>query len=223
MHTEWREHIPFYVAGTLPPNEANTIKQHLDSCATCRSYLKDWQEIRDGVFEEAQEAAHPLPPLNIQAMPNGHHISDQHQSQPQRNRLSLTLAAASIMMVMFVGLIIATNQNPEATASQLEPICLPDCPDQSAVQTDDMPVCTVKSTSENAITLHAAPDTTSEALTTIQDESKATVIARSDSHWYRVRYISVSVLWVGWVDSEHVELDGDCDALPLVNLATPPD
>ena len=227
MHTEWRERIPFYVAGTLPSAEAHNIKQHLESCASCRNYLNEWQEIRDVAIDEAQEAARPLPPLNIQALPknppiylNGHNrenaISGRSQSRRPTNRLSLTLAAASIMMLLFVGLMIATNQNPETTASEPEA-------NQQALQSNDIPACTVTSITEGAITLYSAPDITSDALTTIADANQAAAIARSDSHWYRVRYLSEDVLWMGWVDSERVELTGDCDALPLVNLTNPPE
>jgi tetratricopeptide (TPR) repeat protein len=125
------DQLPFYVAGTLPPDERATFERHLAACPECRAALREWQVIAEAVRQDA--AARPesgdLPPLRVlHTSPSRSLQSDEHLPisgngwshystedtrmitypqqglMPRRYRTpALTLIAALLALVLFGG------------------------------------------------------------------------------------------------------------------------
>jgi hypothetical protein len=130
MHEQWQDQIPFYVAGTLSPQEAAVLEQHLNECAACRRVVQEWRIIADAVRAEAEQWSKPLPPLSaavrehLKAQPvsstNGFkphgappdpefkvsYLRPQTGSPRRRGSIPATLAAALILLILFGALVI---------------------------------------------------------------------------------------------------------------------
>lgn len=131
MHDTWQERLPFYVAGTLPPDDARALEQHLAQCATCRQALAEWQAIATVVRTEADQWSHRLPPLSVEGRAE---VSQPRHPQPQlapraipagpqtrinrRGLAPLTALAAALMVVLFAALLaylVNRDDEPDST------------------------------------------------------------------------------------------------------------
>jgi hypothetical protein len=63
-HADWKDLIPFYIAGTLSKTEMLQLERHLAECISCRQDVNDWQTIGDAVRAEAEVWSRGLPPLS---------------------------------------------------------------------------------------------------------------------------------------------------------------
>ena len=64
MHEQWRDLVPFYVAGTLPAGDRAAVEEHLAECAECREVLREWRLVAAAAQSETSERAIELPPLS---------------------------------------------------------------------------------------------------------------------------------------------------------------
>ncbi len=114
-HKPWEDLIPFYVAQTLPLPDAAALERHLAHCPDCRQSVDEWRAIAAAVRVEASRQASWLPPLSprVSAAPQaisangaGQHDAYVLPTYPRRQaRLSLTLAAALLTVLLFGGLL----------------------------------------------------------------------------------------------------------------------
>lgn len=150
MHRQWSELIPYYVAGTLPRVKVVALEQHLAVCGTCRHDLDEWRAVARLVWSEADRWAEGCPPLAqaVRAAPrfsaNGHQtespLSDLTLRQPRpirsrRPQLSLTLAAALIVLVAASILIYAARQGDDEPETASIPLTVPGRTAQAALPT----------------------------------------------------------------------------------------
>ncbi|MBN2305760.1 MAG: C39 family peptidase [Anaerolineae bacterium] len=69
-HATYQDRLPYYAAGTLPPDEIAALNDHLIGCADCRAALAEWFRIADAVRADAAGRASArrvsgLPPLRL--------------------------------------------------------------------------------------------------------------------------------------------------------------
>lgn len=124
MHEQWQELISFYVAGTLPPDQARAVEQHLATCESCRQAAAEWQVIAQAVRAEASSWAQQLPPLSASVragvsqrrapsepavVPFAAPPPARQQREPRVNRrawVPLTALAAALMVLLFGALLV---------------------------------------------------------------------------------------------------------------------
>jgi anti-sigma factor RsiW len=46
-HADWKDLIPFYIAGTLSKTEMLQLERHLAECVSCRQDVNDWSPSRE--------------------------------------------------------------------------------------------------------------------------------------------------------------------------------
>lgn len=144
-HVHYEEMIPFYVARTLPPDEAQALEKHLATCAVCRQSLAEWRIIAAATWEDADALVKNIPPLSAEVrssvkaplngfnaeltapIPVARHLRARHSKKRKRVLLApVSLVAAVIIMILFGGLLVlmlghATRpQNPIEPATALE-------------------------------------------------------------------------------------------------------
>lgn len=56
--------MPFYLAYTLPEQQAQALTAHLMTCSACRTALEEWRAIANATHHLATERAQQLPPLS---------------------------------------------------------------------------------------------------------------------------------------------------------------
>ncbi len=64
MHEFWEEQLPFYVAGTLPYEQARWLEKHMQTCPRCRRTLDEWCWIGNGIKSVGKQWSHRLPTLS---------------------------------------------------------------------------------------------------------------------------------------------------------------
>ncbi|MBC8170205.1 MAG: zf-HC2 domain-containing protein, partial [Anaerolineae bacterium] len=65
-HKQWEDLIPFYVAHTLPPDQAAALGQHIATCDYCQQVLEDWRGIAAATRVAVEDWTHDIPPLSAQ-------------------------------------------------------------------------------------------------------------------------------------------------------------
>lgn len=65
-HKQWEDLIPFYVAHTLPPDQAVALNQHIATCEYCQHVLADWRGIAAATRSAVEDWSRDLPPLSAQ-------------------------------------------------------------------------------------------------------------------------------------------------------------
>ncbi len=60
-HERWEPLLPWYLNGTLQPEEARDMRAHAATCVTCRSALRDLEEIQDAVEQT------PIPGFDVES------------------------------------------------------------------------------------------------------------------------------------------------------------
>ncbi|MBN2471473.1 MAG: zf-HC2 domain-containing protein, partial [Anaerolineae bacterium] len=55
MHTRWQEMLPYYLNGTLSPEDRAALETHLAGCPACRRELEEWRLIGGVVREEVRD------------------------------------------------------------------------------------------------------------------------------------------------------------------------
>jgi hypothetical protein len=151
QHEQIEGMLPFFVANTLPPPEADFVRQHLSGCPRCRQSLTEWFEIAHAVQTEAQAWGVPLPPLAEhvrarvglkQAPVTAVHVppevssnititarpasgSRRDGSRTSQRRLPLTLVAAMLTLVLATGIFAAMRRGDQADAPTPEVTVMP--------------------------------------------------------------------------------------------------
>ncbi len=104
MHKQWEDLIPFYIAQTLPRQEAAALEQHLAGCDMCRRSMDEWRTIATAVRTQAVSHLRDLPPLSL-PVAGGRPQTQQTRPDFWRWMTPLALMAASIAVVIGLGLI----------------------------------------------------------------------------------------------------------------------
>ena len=135
FHKQWIDLIPFYITGTLSQTETDSIEQHLQTCQACHQVLLEWTEIANIVHNVANEKSQLLPPLSqkvresvLSGQPNASPISlngkikpvpteigtsrelesRSIKIEPRRINIPITLVAVGLLVLVFIGVLIAT-------------------------------------------------------------------------------------------------------------------
>ncbi len=127
-HEDWQALIPFYIANTLTGEEKHKFEAHLSTCQDCRAEIEEWAVIGSAIRAQAETWGRGLPPLSatvrsqlvshIPPPPNKAIPFPVEQAQPRRRiNLPLTLAAAVIALLVFVGLLVALMNGPSDKSS----------------------------------------------------------------------------------------------------------
>jgi len=148
MHETWKEDIPFYIAGTLSPQRAAELEQHLAECESCQKTLEEWRLIGMAVHTQAAEwgrglpplAAHvrkailedqiPLPPTQeelppLRVVPGTQRVRPAAQvTRSRRIPAPLTLVASVVTAVLFIGLLLAFFANNDDQTADTDEIVL---------------------------------------------------------------------------------------------------
>ncbi|MFN8421424.1 MAG: zf-HC2 domain-containing protein [Anaerolineae bacterium] len=123
IHAQVEELLPFFVAGTLPPQEGDFVRQHLAACPRCKQSLTEWFEIAHAVRTEAASWSTKLPPLSPRVRARLRSSKTVTNSSSRFNRLSLTLVAAMITVVFISGVLLYSRNrgdNTEVAAAPTE-------------------------------------------------------------------------------------------------------
>lgn len=135
MHDNWQAMLSFYVAGSLPPDEARAVEAHLATCVSCRQALAEWQAISTAVRAEASDWSRQLPPLSAEVRaavarrrPNALPLTPaplpdmprRVERPPRVHRRAwapLTALAAALFVVVFGGalLLLSSQDDPDPT------------------------------------------------------------------------------------------------------------
>lgn len=104
MHKQWEDLIPFYIAQTLPRQEAAALEQHLAGCDVCRRSMDEWRAIATAVRTQAASQLRDLPPLML---PLSRAASGRRpvRRDPWRWMTPVSLVAAALAVVVGMGLI----------------------------------------------------------------------------------------------------------------------
>ncbi|WP_413205831.1 anti-sigma factor family protein [Rhodospirillum sp. A1_3_36] len=105
------ELIPWYITKTLPPNEAELVRRHLQTCSTCRLELARQQDLAQWIA--SRNPFEPIPSHRLSspsARPRNRqrhkvHRLPKHQCGKTRYRgriLSGAIVAASLLIVAFL-------------------------------------------------------------------------------------------------------------------------
>ncbi len=146
MCKQWEMVLPDYIANTLNTWDKLALEQHLTTCTSCQSALKEWYLIANAVQLNAHHKASSLPPLNLQPQFNQQHFEQPsyvkqptinqeeqnmstqaifnqeiHKRKHQSQGLSWTFAAAMILLIFIAGLLFwgqidATQSPPELSS-----------------------------------------------------------------------------------------------------------
>lgn len=115
IHAQVEELLPFFVAGTLPPQEGDFVRQHLAACPRCKQSLTEWFEIAHAVRTEAAAWSSKLPPLSPRVRARLRSSKTANNSSARFNRLSLTLVAAMITVVFISGVLLYSRNRGDNT------------------------------------------------------------------------------------------------------------
>lgn len=120
MHKKFEDLIPFYVAQTLPDDERRAVETYLAQSKEAQQEVADWHAIASVVYEDAARHAVGLPPLSPKVLDAIRQSQGRYSSEPTLETLqvvvpparptvnrwmSLTMAAAVLMVVLFAGLL----------------------------------------------------------------------------------------------------------------------
>lgn len=77
-------------------------------------------------------------------------------------------------------------------------------------------VCLVTSNSGLSVNVRTGPGEQHDVVHSFSGVESVEAIARSDNQWYRVRFYSAGVEWLGWIPAYLVTASGPCDQLPVM-------
>ncbi|HEX3051935.1 MAG TPA: tetratricopeptide repeat protein [Aggregatilineaceae bacterium] len=234
MHEYWEDRLPYYVAGTLPPDERSALERHLRTCLLCQDKLHEWQLITHAVRAEASSRVSFLPPLKrVYPSRNGWHKPENSSVEEhivttfeltrglelRRNTTSsrtlsfFTLAAAAVIVIVFAALIITPGGSHKNTGED------PSSAGLAAQATATLPPTNTPLPSTALPTQPPADSPVSQVTATPfaitlepQRYVEHTVVAGEDC-------LSIAVMY-GNTDPSVIELietfnEVDCDALPV--------
>lgn len=69
MQNQWKDLIPFYVAGTLSDEETQALEAYLEQCgAPCYDEIEEWRTIASATWQYVDANSSSLPPLSQQVL-----------------------------------------------------------------------------------------------------------------------------------------------------------
>ena len=119
MHEFWEEQLPFYVAGTLPYEQARWLEKHMQNCPHCRRTLGEWRWIENGIKSVGKRWSHGLPPLSpavrhVTAMPQNviplpPRVLPSPRLKPQQRKKGRWFHLAVAAVLVFACLLMVTG------------------------------------------------------------------------------------------------------------------
>lgn len=188
-HTDWQDMLPEYIAGTLPDAARHALEDHLANCHECREAADDWRDIATITRKAAQSRRTQLPPLQIPFSkadaPNGRgvylpekpikenrsvSINPNIISVPKNKRavsrrpIPLTLVAATTLVLLIVGLLLATMSRNASFLGAPQGYSVPALVQIDSENADDVAPLYTISMDDNVRGLYWSPDGSKFAL-----------------------------------------------------------
>jgi anti-sigma-K factor RskA len=109
QETHVLESLPAYAIGSLDPDEAQQVAEHLAACTLCRQDLEAYQSVADELalaFADSTET--PSPQIKQRLMAQ---VSDRRETSPVRQRWSLSrwMPAAGALALVMIALLAISN------------------------------------------------------------------------------------------------------------------
>ncbi|MCA9914889.1 MAG: hypothetical protein KC496_16160, partial [Anaerolineae bacterium] len=127
---QWQELIPFYVAQTLPPEQARAFEQYAAAHGErCTREIDEWRRLAAAVWSEADSVAKQLPPLSQEVYnrlnyreaqptrygtnpPRPDYAPPASKGQSRRGGVPITLVAGIVMALLFGALLLGIGLRP---------------------------------------------------------------------------------------------------------------
>lgn len=127
---QWQELIPFYVAQTLPPEQARAFEQYASAQGErCAREIDEWRRLAAAVWAEADSVAKQLPPLSQEVYnrlsyrdaqptrygtnpPRPDYAPPASKGQSRQGGVPITLVAGIVMALLFGALLLGIGLRP---------------------------------------------------------------------------------------------------------------
>lgn len=154
-HQQWQDLIPFYVAQTLPPEQARAFEQYTAQCGIrCQREIEAWRSIAAAVWLETDASARPLPALSpefyqrlsqrstpvpsysAESAPTSYVAPPAAAPRPRRERggVPVTLVAGILVALVFGALLLGIGLRPGDEAADETELALNSSPAASDEQ-----------------------------------------------------------------------------------------